>query len=158
MSDEPKIGKRAMKRMTKELIMKRFTDTGCGLVERSAGAVNYIGVQVGEGQNCAAIYGSKNRACSVWVKEDAFEMLKEKLSAETHVVEDVSMFRRGFQWSIHVNDVNDPIIDALVDVCIETGSARFEKTHARRELEARRASERGARKARMDAKRRDPFA
>ena len=156
MSDE-KIGKRAMKRMTKELLKEKFTSSGCGLVERSAGAVNYIGVQVGEGQNCAAIYGSKNRACSVWVKEDAFELLKDKLGKDTHVVEDVSMFRRGFQWSIHVNDVNDPIIEDLVNVCIETGSTRFEKTSARRDLEARRASERGERKAKMDAKRRDPW-
>jgi|TARA_Y100001973_G_C5203848_1_gene339870 hypothetical protein len=161
MTDDKPMGKREAKRVTKDKLNGLFAEQGCELVERSAGAVNYMGVRVQDSkQNCAAIYGSKNRACSVWMKEDAFDALKAAgvLNPEVQVVEDVSMFRRGFQWSVHVNGPEDPIIPHIVEVCVSAGIERWTKTSARKEIEARRDSERADREARMAEKRRNPWA
>ena len=156
------IGKRELKKQTKANIAQSFADKGLSLdkpihVEnRKAGSVDYQVVKFLEEdkQAIAAVYGSLKQCAAIWVKEDAFMTIRAILP-EDAVVEDVSPFRRGFQWAIHIKSPNSILIPMIVDACVNAGIVRLTKTIERRELEIERAEKRADREAKKTAERRD---
>lgn len=156
------IGKRQLKKQTKSNIAQSFADKGLTLdkpihVEnRKAGSVDYQVVKFlqEEKQAIAAVYGSLHHCAAIWVKEDAFMTIRAILPDDA-VVEDVSPFRRGFQWAIHIKSPNSILIPMVVDACVAAGVSRLNKTIERRELEVQRAEKRADREAKKASERRD---
>jgi len=157
-----KLNKNQIKRMTREKVKTLFTQEGCQIYQKTAGSVSYetIGLE-GSDQRIGALYGSRGGACALWVKEDAWNLIKESgvINSESqHTVQDVSMFARGFQWAIHFSDCDEPAITDVVKACVATGQIRWDATQDRRAIESRRADERVVREAAMAEKRTDPWA
>lgn len=152
------IGKREMKKLTKEAIFNAFLVNGYEVHEMKAGSVVYHTIKhpasVGSNQVVAAVYGSLTKAASLWLKESAFEAVKPHLPLDT-MVEDVEPFRRGFQWAIHFEDKDDDVIDIAVEHSIKAAGARLEKTLERQALEEERAKARAEREAKRSETRRD---
>lgn len=156
------IGKRELKKQTKANIAQSFSDIGLSLdnpihVEnRTAGSVNYQVVKFisEDKQAIAAVYGSLHHCAGIWVKEEAFTRIRAILPDDA-VVEDVSPFRRGFQWAIHIKSPNSVLIPMIADACINVGLKRLVKTQERRELEVERAEKRADREAKKAEERRD---
>lgn len=156
-----KLNKNQIKKMTRDLVKKSFQDKGCTIFLKTAGSVSYETVGLnGSDQRIGALYGSRGGACALWVKEDAWNAIKESgvITPETHTVQDVSMFARGFQWAIHFKDHVDPAIETVITACVATGQIRWEQTQERRAVEIRRANERVVREVNMAEKRSDPWA
>jgi hypothetical protein len=142
---EQKIGKRALKKMTKSSIAQAFMDAGLNqgdevhIEDATAGSVKYQNVKFLREQNqvVAAIYGSINHCASIWLKEDAFAEVRAHLPDDA-VVEDVAPFRRGFQWSIHIKSPSDELIGVIAEKSVYSAKVRLEKTLARRQEDADR--------------------
>ena len=155
-------GKRELKKQTKANIAQAFQDTGIRRdmpihVElKKAGSVDYQVVKfLGEDrQAVAAIYGSLKYCAAIWVKEDAFMRIKAMLPDDA-TVEDVSPFRRGFQWAIHIKSPSSVLISMIAEACTQAGADRLSRTQDRRELEASRAEKREARETKKAEERRD---
>jgi hypothetical protein len=156
-----KLNKNQIKKLTRNKVKDAFTSKGCTIFKKTAGSVSYetIGLS-GSDQRIGALYGSRGGACALWVKDDAWNVIKESgiVSPQTHTVQDVSMFARGFQWAIHFKDHNDSAIETVILACVSTGQIRWDATQERRAVEQRRASERVVREAAMSEKRSDPWA
>tara|TARA_R110000803_G_scaffold107958_4_gene176151 strand:- start:5324 stop:5824 length:501 start_codon:yes stop_codon:yes gene_type:complete len=156
------IGKRELKKQTKANIAQAFQDTGMRRdmpihVElKKAGSVDYQVVKFlgEERQAVAAIYGSLKHCAAIWVKEDAFMRIKAMLPADAEV-EDVSPFRRGFQWAIHIKSPSSVLISLVAEACTQSGAERLAKTITRRELEETRAEKRADRETKKLETRRD---
>lgn len=149
--------KNDLKREVREEIIEYFSED-CEIEEKKAGQT-YLAVSLkGSTQRIAAIYGSLGGGASLWVKQAAWEQIRMVCDPETTRVEDVSDFRRGFQWAIHFNDPSDSMIPTAVAACISTGQTRWEKTLKRRADDARRAEARAEREAKRAATKKDPWA
>lgn len=152
------IGKREMKKLTKERIFEAYRENGYEIQEMRAGSINYHTVKhpenTGSNQVVAAIYGSLTKAASLWLKESAFQAVKPHLPIDT-LVEDVEPFRRGFQWAIHFEDKDDDVIQIAVSHSIQAACSRLEKTLERQQLEEQRAEARLERASKRAETRRD---
>ncbi len=157
-----KLNKNQIKKLTRDKVKMTFTQQGCTVFRKTAGSVSYetIGLN-GSDQRIGALYGSRGGACALWVKEDAWNAIKESGAIthdSEHTVQDVSMFARGYQWAIHFKHHEDPAINTVVMACVSTGKIRWESTKERRAVEERRANERVVRELQMAEKRSDPWA
>lgn len=153
--------KNEMKKATKEKITNLFALNGCDIILRSAGAVDYQALRFPNSKhNVACVYGGRGVAASIWVKGPVFESLKSKghVTSATHNVEDVSFFKRGLDWKIDIKDMNDPVIPYIVAECIEYAKPHYEDEMAREVAKEEKRVKQEAKKAAMDAKRKDPFA
>lgn len=146
-----------LKRATRERIIDQYEANDCSVDEKKAGVTYYAVSVAGSNQRIAAIYGSLGGGASIWVKESAFQSIKDKLNPNVTKVEDVDLFKRGFQWAIHFDSPTDPIIDIVVNATIDIGRSRWEKTLARREADKRRAEKRAKKDAEMAQRKRDPW-
>ena len=158
MSEAKPIGKRAMKKLTKEAIFNAYLLAGYEVHEMKAGSVTYHAIKHPESENTnqvvAAVYGSLTKAASLWLKESAFDTVKPHLPLDT-MVEDVEPFRRGFQWAIHFEDKDDDVIAIAVEHSIKAAVNRLAKTVMRQNLERERAKARAEREAKRAETRRD---
>ncbi len=155
----PTIDKMTMKAMTRKAIEDAFVARGCTTSQKTAGAVKYTPISFGESdQRLAAIYGSKGGAASVWIKEETWTRLRPHVNPDNIRVEDVDLFGRGFQWAVHFDHHDDPLILHLADIAVECGTERWERAKMRREADSRRESIRAEREAEMAERKRDPFA
>lgn len=155
----PAIGKRELKRMTRDRIQEELVAHGLECENLKAGSINYTVARFKDEPNqiVAAIYGSIKDCASIWLKEAAFQELKPELLAShsEHTIEDVSLFRRGFQWSVHIKSPDDPLIMKVVDKAVLHGQARLNKTVKRREEDLRRDNARQIREAEMAERKKD---
>lgn len=155
----PAIGKRELKRMTRDRIQEELVAHGLECENLKAGSINYTVARFKDEPNqiVAAIYGSIKDCASIWLKEAAFQELKPELLAShsEHTIEDVSLFRRGFQWSVHIKSPEDPLIMKVVDKAVLHGQARLNKTVKRREEDLRRDNARQIREAEMAERKKD---
>ena len=155
----PTPDKMLLKQTTREVIAQVFKDRGCSVENKRAGAVKYSPISIkGSDQRCAAIYGSKGGAASLWIKEEAWLRLKPKMNRRTARVEDVDLFGRGFQWAVHFDDPDDPTIVVAAEIAMEVGRERWERAKTRRANDARRKKARILREAEIAKRKRDPFA
>ena len=155
----PKIDRMTMKTMTRDAIENAFLMRGCTTSQKTAGAVKYTPISLADSdQRLAAIYGSKGGAASVWIKEETWARLRPQVNPDEVRVEDVDLFGRGFQWAVHFDYYDDPLISLLADIAVECGQERWERAKMRREADARRESLRAEREAEMAKRKRDPFA
>ena len=151
---KPKIGKRQAKKITKANIGDAFIQNGIAverpihLETRTAGSVEYQVVKFldEDNQAIAAVYGSLRHMASVWMKESAFKAVKDHLPDDA-IVEDVSPFRRGFQWAVHIKDMNSSLIPIIVENSVQAALQRLAKTETRRAEDARREQARIEREA-----------
>ena len=151
-ANNPRIGKREMKRISKSEVSDRFIRIGdeidepIHVEERRAGAVRYNVVKFlsEDNQAIVAVYGSMKHLCAVWVKEDTFATIKPLLPDDA-VVEDVAPFRRGFQWAIHIKELNRPLIPVIAKIATNHAIERLEKAKTRREEEKIREQKRAER-------------
>ena len=155
----PAIGKRQLKKMTRQAIQDRLESLGLECENLKAGSITYTVARFkGEpNQIVAAIYGSIKDCASIWVKEAAFQDIKPELLRDfpEATVEDVSLFRRGFQWSVHIKSPTDPLIEKVIDSAVVHGQERLNKTLKRRTEDARREQARAEREAAMAERKRD---
>lgn len=155
----PAIGKRELKRMTRQKIQEELESHGLECEDLTAGSIKYTVARFkGEpNQIVAAIYGSIKDCASIWVKEAAFQELKPDLLKDfpETTIEDVSLFRRGFQWSVHVKSPTDPLIQKVIGSAVIHGQERLNKTLKRRSEDARREEARAEREAAMAERKRD---
>ena len=154
----PAIGKRELKRMTRENLKTELQKHGLVTEDMTAGSITYTVARFPDEANqiVAAIYGSIKGCASLWMKENAFQSVLPELKTKSDVVvEDVAMFRRGFQWAVHFESPTDMLIPVCVEAAVNAGQARLDKTKARRAEDDRRASERDARQAKMAERKRD---
>ena len=155
----PAIGKRELKRMTRQKIQEELESHGLECEDLTAGSIKYTVARFkGEpNQIVAAIYGSIKDCASIWVKEAAFQELKPDLLKDfpETTIEDVSLFRRGFQWSVHVKSPTDPLIQKVIGSAVVHGQERLNKTLKRRSEDARREAARAEREAAMAERKRD---
>lgn len=155
----PAIGKRELKRMTRQKIQEELESHGLECEDLTAGSIKYTVARFkGEpNQIVAAIYGSIKDCASIWVKEAAFQELKPDLLKDfpETTIEDVSLFRRGFQWSVHVKSPTDPLIQKVIGSAVVHGQERLNKTLKRRAEDARREAARAEREAAMAERKRD---
>ena len=158
-------GKLAIKRETKTKIIDAYRDVNCSVDEKRTGSITYHAISLADSdQRIAAIYGSLGGAASLWIKEGAWEILRDSIEdafpdgIDREQIQDVDLFRRGYQWAVHFQGPDDPMIPLTIKATIEAGSARWERAQKRRADDARRAAARAQKKAEMDEKRRDPFA
>ena len=155
----PAIGKRELKRMTRQKIQEELESHGLECEDLTAGSIKYTVARFkGEpNQIVAAIYGSIKDCASIWVKEAAFQELKPDLLKDfpETTIEDVSLFRRGFQWSVHVKSPTDPLIQKVIGSAVIHGQERLNKTLKRRSEDARREAARAEREAAMAERKRD---
>ncbi len=154
---KPLIGKRELKRMTRTRIQSELEAHGLECENMKAGSIEYTVARFnGEpNQIVAAIYGSIKGCASLWMKESAFQIAKPTLLKHDAVVEDVAMFRRGFQWAVHFDKPDSNLILPCVEATVNAGRERLNKTIARRTEDKRRESERVAREAKMAERKRD---
>ena len=145
--------------MTRQAIQDRLESFGLECEDLKAGSINYTVARFkGEpNQIVAAIYGSIRDCASIWVKEAAFQDIKPELLRDfpEATVEDVSLFRRGFQWSVHIKSPTDPLIEKVIDSAVIHGQHRLNKTIKRRHEDARREQARAEREAAMAERKRD---
>ena len=155
----PAIGKRELKRMTRQKIQEELESHGLECEDLTAGSIKYTVARFkGEpNQIVAAIYGSIKDCASIWVKEAAFQELKPDLLKDfpETTIEDVSLFRRGFQWSVHVKSPTDPLIQKVIGSAVIHGQERLNKTLKRRSEDARREEASAEREAAMAERKRD---
>ena len=155
----PAIGKRELKRMTRQKIQEELESHGLECEDLTAGSIKYTVARFkGEpNQIVAAIYGSIKDCASIWVKEAAFQELKPDLLKDfpETTIEDVSLCRRGFQWSVHVKSPTDPLIQKVIGSAVVHGQERLNKTLKRRSEDARREEARAEREAAMAERKRD---
>jgi len=154
---KPAIGKRELKRMTRTKIQSELEAHGLECENMKAGSIEYTVARFdGEpNQIVAAIYGSIKGCASLWMKESAFQQVKPILLKHDAVVEDVAMFRRGFQWAVHFDKPDSQLIMPCVEATVNAGRERLNKTITRRKADERRATERVAREAKMAERKRD---
>jgi len=155
--------KNALKQQTRERLTTLFKNAGMTIENHSAGAVNYISVSIpSSGQNCAAVYGSRGGAASLWMKQDAWELLRDEVNAagiaESLRIEDVDLFRRGFQWAVHFNSPSDSHLEMAVNACVESGKERWRLTQERWAKEKAALAKRHEKEKEIASRRRDPFA
>jgi len=151
--------KAEIKAMTKTAIMSAFHAHDCVGDDKRAGAVKYTAISLdGSYQRIAAIYGSAGGGASIWIKEDAWSIIRPTVSAGDIRIDDVDLTKRGFQWAIHFDNPNDPVIQVVVDACVDVGKVRWDRAQKRRADDARRAEARVEREARMAERKRNPFA
>jgi len=156
---EEAIPKMKLKQLTRESILDSFLLRGCTVENKKSGAVKYSAISLDDSdQRLAAVYGSRGGAAALWVKESAWDLIKDDLDPDEVRVEDVVMFGRGFQWAIHFDHPDDPLIDKAVEASVEAGKERWERAQKRRADDKRRAEARAERDAKMAERRRDPFA
>ena len=155
----PAIGKRELKRMTRQNIQTVLESHGLECEDLKAGSINYTVARFKDEPNqiVAAIYGSIKDCASIWVKEAAFQELKPDLLTDypEATIEDVSLFRRGFQWSVHIKSPTDPLIQKVVGSAVIHGKERLDKTVKRRTEDTRREQARTEREAAMAERKRD---
>jgi len=151
--------KAQLKTETREKIQGLFEAQGCTVEEKTAGN-KYLAVSLPDSkQRIAAIYGSLGGAASVWLKEAAWDDLRGHIKDPSkHRVEDVGDFRRGFQWAVHFDGPDDPLIHGAVECAVRAGRNRWDKTQHRRAEDARRTKAAAERKVQRDANKRDPWA
>tara|TARA_R110001592_G_scaffold67354_8_gene206609 strand:- start:36661 stop:37158 length:498 start_codon:yes stop_codon:yes gene_type:complete len=153
--------KNEMKKATKEHIASIFQQQGCVIIQRSAGAVGYQALRFTDSKhNVACVYGGRGVAASIWVKAPVLDILKANLhvTATTHNVEDVSFFKRGLDWKIDIQDLNDPAIAHIVKACVDNAKPHYEAEMLRESEKQERLIAQAAKRELMDAKRKDPFA
>ena len=148
--------KNDMKEEVRQEIIDHFT-ADCDIEIKRAGQTYRAISLKGSNQRIAAIYGSLGGGASLWMKQAAWELLKPHCDPETTRVEDVSDFRRGFQWAIHFDDPSDSLIPEATSACMISGADRWAKTLKRREDDARRAKARAEREAKRAATKKDPW-
>ena len=145
--------------MTRQKIQEELETHGLECEDLTAGSIKYTVARFkGEpNQIVAAIYGSIKDCASIWVKEAAFQELKPDLLKDfpETTIEDVSLFRRGFQWSVHVKSPTDPLIQKVIGSAVIHGQERLNKTLKRRSEDARREAARAEREAAMAERKRD---
>ena len=134
-------GKRELKKQTKANIAQAFQDTGIRRdmpihVELKKADSKLKEIYGDAGDHVAAL------SASVGMPDDA-------------TVEDVSPFRRGFQWAIHIKSPSSVLISMIAEACTQAGADRLSRTQDRRELEASRAEKREARETKKAEERRD---
>mgnify|MGYP003631294603 CR=1 FL=1 len=148
-----------IKTMTKAAIKDAFEIHGCTFDSKTAGAVKYTAISLnGSYQRIAAIYGSQGGGASLWIKEAAWDIIKPKVSEGELTIDDVDLTKRGFQWAIHFDNPNDPMINTIVEAVVEAGQIRWHRAQKRRADDARRADARVIREASMAERKRNPFA
>lgn len=163
MSNSDSIGKQEMKRLTKAKIVDDFTATGGFVaVERSAGAVNYTALKPSEDSQfvIASVYGDRRGAASVWIKNECFEILKEKgaiTAVEDRNVKDVSFFKRGMDWQVEIHDNTDSLIGEIIAASTIVKDAILEMEAEKATIRAEKAAEAKERADAMAAKRKSPF-
>ena len=149
--------KNDLKREIRTRISELFESHDCTIEEKKAGQT-YLAVSLKDStQRIGAIYGSLGGGASLWMKQAAWDVLKGYTDRDNDRVEDVSDFRRGFQWAIHFDDPDDPLVGMAVSACVQSGQARWEKTLKRRADDARRAKARAEREAKRAANKKDPW-
>lgn len=163
MSNTDSIGKQEMKRLTKAKIVEDFTAKGGFVaVERSAGAVNYVALKPSEDSQfvIASVYGDRRGAASVWIKDECFEILKEKgaiTAVEDRNVKDVSFFKRGMDWQVEIHDNKDALIGEIIAASVIVRDAILEMEAEKESIRAEKMAQAKARADAMDAKRKSPF-
>ena len=163
MSDTPKLTKNQVKEKTRERIVNLFEAQSATVESHSAGAVNYLSVSVMDSdQNCAAVYGSRGKAASLWMKEPAWLLLRKSLTdagigVSDIKVEDVDLFRRGFQWAVHFDSPDDAHLAWAVDCCVQAGEERWARKQERLKKEQAAKVRRLAKEAEMAEKRRSAW-
>ena len=163
MSNTDSIGKQEMKRLTKAKIVEDFTAKGGFVaVERSAGAVNYVALKPSEDSQfvIASVYGDRRGAASVWIKDECFEILKEKgaiTAGEDRNIKDVSFFKRGMDWQVEIHDMHDAVIDLIINASIIVMDSIVKLEQEREMLKADKLAKASARADAMEAKRKSPF-
>jgi hypothetical protein len=163
MSNTDSIGKQEMKRLTKAKIVDDFTATGGFIaVERSAGAVNYVALKPSEDSQfvIASVYGDRRGAASVWIKDECFEILKEKgaiTAVEDRNVKDVSFFKRGMDWQVEIHNNTDSLIGEIIAASTIVKDAILEMEAEKATVRAEKAAEAKERADAMASKRKSPF-
>tara|TARA_R110000744_G_scaffold1725_1_gene6178 strand:+ start:4799 stop:5278 length:480 start_codon:yes stop_codon:yes gene_type:complete len=151
-------GKAEIKKETKNRIIELFKSENCEIEERRTGSITYHAISIaGSDQRIAAIYGSLGGAASLWIKKDAWEIVAPTLDKNSVRVEDVDLFRRGFQWAVHFDGRDDVSLEPVVMATVEAGRVRWNRALTRRANDSRRAQVRAEKKAEMDAKRNDAW-
>ena len=142
--------------MTRENLKAKLLEHGLECEDMQAGSITYTVARFPHEPNqiVAAIYGSIKGCASLWMKEAAFQEAKPNLPSDT-VVEDVAMFRRGFQWAVHFDAPTSELIPVCVSATVSAGTNRLNKTLKRRADDDRRAAEREVRQAKMAERKRD---
>lgn len=150
----------AMKAETQNEIAEKFEEYGCTILNRSAGAVNYMAVRMNADshQNIAAIYGGLGTPATIWVKGEVWDQIKDKVKSAGNEVDDVAYTHRGFEWRIFINGPDDSLIESIVAESVAWGTAKWNAYIVRDEAKKARDARREERTARMDAIKRDPFA
>ena len=145
-----------MKKMCRTNIQMSLESKGLQCEDMTAGSIKYTVARYPheENQIVAAIYGSIKGCASLWMKEAAFAQIKESLPADT-IVEDVALFRRGFQWAVHFESHTDERIELCVNASISAGNVRLKKTELRRADDVRRDESRAERETKMAERKRD---
>tara|TARA_R110002050_G_scaffold7274_8_gene28472 strand:+ start:3709 stop:4188 length:480 start_codon:yes stop_codon:yes gene_type:complete len=150
--------KSQIKKDTKSKIIELYESLGCDIDERKTGSIKYHAISIGgSDQRIAAIYGSLGGAASLWIKKDAWDLVAPNLDRASTRVEDVDLFRRGFQWAVHFHDQYDNALEPVVQASFEAGQTRWNRALKRRADDARRMKVRADKKAEMDAKRNDAW-
>jgi hypothetical protein len=161
MAEKDTPSKNEMKAQTRQRMVGMFESRGLIVESHSAGAVNYLSISVPDSdQNCGAIYGSRGKAASLWMKEPAWVALRDMLTDEQKdsiKVEDVDLFRRGFQWAVHFETPDDSHLELAVKACVEAGVTRWENKKVRVAKQSAAKERRIAKEAEMAEKRRSPF-
>ena len=163
MSNTDSIGKQEMKRLTKAKIVDDFTATGGFVaVERSAGAVNYVALKPSEDSQfvVASVYGDRRGAASIWIKNECFEILKDKgaiTAVEDRNVKDVSFFKRGMDWQVEIHNNTDSLIGEIIAASTIVKDAILEMEAEKATVRAEKAAEAKERADAMAAKRKSPF-
>ena len=152
------LSKNELKRITKAACVQAFAIQDCIADEKTAGTMKYTPISlVGSTQRIAAIYGSRGGGASIWVKEEVFALVRSELNPNTTRVEDVNSFNRGFQWAIHFDSPDDPVIQVVAEAAVEHGKERWARAIKRRKDDDRRALTRADREAERKLKKRDPW-
>ena len=153
------LSKNQIKKLTKEACIRAFVERGCIADPKTAGGMKYVPISLsGSTQRIAAIYGSRGGGASIWVKEEVFAMVRHELDPDMVKVEDVDLFKRGFQWAIHFNGPSDPVIQIIAHAAVEHGQERLERAIKRQADEERRAATRKQREEERRLNRRNPWA
>jgi len=150
--------KSQIKKETKMKIIELYKSLGCEVEERKTGSISYHAFSLqGSDQRIAAMYGSLGGAASLWIKKDAWAIVAPNLDRDSTRVEDVDLFRRGFQWAVHFMSQDDKALEPVVRASVEAGKVRWTRAVKRRADDARRKEARAIKKAEMDSKRNDAW-
>jgi hypothetical protein len=125
--------KSQIKKETKSKIIELYKSLGCEVEERKTGSISYHAFSIlGSDQRIAAMYGSLGGAASLWIKKDAWSIVAPSLDRNTTRVEDVDLFRRGFQWAVHFTNQDDEALEPVVRASVEAGTVRWNRAIKRR--------------------------